>query len=223
VKICPIANDFKPRLYTYFDYIMPKLLSLITKHSLSFTAEALNRYAIFILHKKKKVLPKMFADNKRSRRLVPHQTDIDKFFRKLSELEVMAIFGGIIDYLNQKIIKEYLPGRTWIFAVDNTKYPYYGTRIDPKKHIKAKELPGTSVAWFFQEYMIHSQDINLITSIRSLTKGVYRSKDIPGEVSWMEFMGTRIKVVPADREFYRVRLIDDLRKQHDSIIIPAKR
>ncbi|MHA1821211.1 MAG: hypothetical protein ACTSU2_09355 [Promethearchaeota archaeon] len=63
----------------------------------------------------------------------------------------------------------------------------------------------------------------LITLVLSLIKGVYRSKDIPREVSSLKFMSARINLGLIDCEFYSARLIDDLRKQNGSIIILAKK
>lgn len=76
---------------------------MITKQSTTYAAEFLNR--MFTRHyiKSKQLYVKNYNDRKRKHRLVPHQTDVDKFFRLLSGSDVHFIFGNLLSYINQKI------------------------------------------------------------------------------------------------------------------------
>lgn len=130
-------------------------------------------------HKNRK--PQKFTDNLRERRYIPHQTEIDKYFRRLIEKEVKILFGSILDRINEYIYRYIAKDRSWTIIADNTKYPYYGT-IDSNKHMRAPYLPGTKYAWFFQGIFVISKDIHLFTDFHSLTKGVYRCKDIPDNI-----------------------------------------
>ncbi|WP_457557356.1 hypothetical protein [Candidatus Harpocratesius sp.] len=80
-----IAKIFKPRLYSYSDFILVKLYAMVTKQSTTYASEFLNHYFVRHYYRSKFFIIKEFRDGVRKRRLVPHQTDVDKFFRLLSE------------------------------------------------------------------------------------------------------------------------------------------
>ena len=67
-----------------------------------------------------------FADGKRMRRFVPHQTSIDAFFRKLKKEEVNTIFGNVLTEMIRHVKKKVFHSSSVRFIADNSKYPYYG-------------------------------------------------------------------------------------------------
>ena len=88
VKKTKIPQRFKPRLYSYSDFIIVKLASLILGYSVSYISEKLNAVAFSRLPNKKKLFIKIFIDRLCRGRLISYQTDMDKFFRRLTESEV---------------------------------------------------------------------------------------------------------------------------------------
>lgn len=167
-------------------------------------------------------LPKKYRDKRRSRRLVPHQTDVDLFFKAFSEQDVQILFGGLLNYITYKIVKEQCRGRKWLSMVDNTKYPYYGV-LNPLKHIGTKGLPGTKHAWMFQGVSLQSEDIHIYTQFYSLTLGIYRALMVPYSVDIQRALGVKTDTMVFDREFYRATLVSDLRKRKMKVLFPTKK
>lgn len=209
-------------LYSAFHFIFVKLYALSEGISMHKAANELNDYIIANSKDSDLRFGKPYADGKRARRFVPHQTDVDLFFRELSESDVKLLFGGLLDCYVHKIVKEQVPGRSWLSMVDNTKEPYYG-EPDPLKHIGADKLQGTKVAWFFQGISIHSQDIHLFTDFYSLTKGIYRAMDVPEAIAWQKWAKINPKGVVFDREFYRAKLVSELKSIGMPCLFPTKK
>jgi hypothetical protein len=222
VQLTEIGKRFKPRLYDHSDFIIPKLFAISKGWSIHDAAEHLNKRCKKDILRHRKIKPQKFTDNLRERRFIPHQTEIDKYFRRLTEKEVKTLFGSILDGINEYIYRHITKDRSWTVIADNTKYPYYGA-IDATKHMRAPYLPGTKHAWFFQGISVISKDIHLFTDFHSLTKGVYRCKDIPDSIRWLQFSGLNVRKLLVDREFYRAALVDDLRKIGVSTLMPTKK
>ncbi len=212
----------KRRFYKYeaADFILVKLYALISNVSTHDAAEELNmlrhQHSASNIDSKRK----LYADNIRKSRYIPHQTDVDKFIRNLSEKDIKILCRGLLDYLNQKIVKKIAPNRTWWSMADNTKYPYYGPK-NPIKHIKYHKFQGTSYGWFFQGISMVSKDIHLYTDIFSLSKGVYRCKDVPAAIKWQKQIICKSSGALFDREFYRAALVADLNLNGTKVIIPT--
>jgi len=222
VQLTEIGKRFKPRLYDHSDFIISKLFAISKGWSTHDAAEYLNKRCKSLLMQNKKFKTHLFRDNLRERRVIPHQTEIDKYFRRLSEKEVKNLFGSILDGINELIYRFIARDRSWTTIADNTKYPYYGT-TNATKHMKALHLPGTKYAWFFQGISVLSKNIHLYTDFHSLTKGVYRSKDISNSIKWLQFCRLKIRRILVDREFYRAALVDDLRKIGIKTLMPTKK
>lgn len=222
IKKTDLIRRFRPRIYEYGDYVAVKLYALTVDLSIYQASQYLNRIAADRFLEKYKIVPKEYQDGKRKRRFIPHQTDVDKFFNRLTEKEVKTIFGGLLDYFAQKIMKEKCQNRSWTCMVDNTKYAYYG-KLDPQKHIGCNKLPGTRVAWFYQGVSMQSEDVHLFLEFNSLTKGVYRALKIPDSIQWQQWQQTDIKGMLFDREFYRAALVADLHKLNMPVLFPTKK
>lgn len=222
VRVSGIGKRIKLRLYEHSDFIILKLFAISSGMSTHDASEYLNERCKNALIEAGKYKLQIFRDNKRKRRIIPHQTDIDKFFRCLSETEIKTLFKIILDEINAYICRFIARDRTWTAIADNTKYPYYGM-IDSNKHIKATYLPGTKHAWFFQGISVLSKNIHLYTDFHSLTKGVYRCMEVPSSIQWLKFCSLKIKKMLVDREFYRAALVDDLKKLNIRTLIPTKK
>src|SRR6056297_3210575 len=106
VRLTDLPNRFKPRLYEYSDYDLPKFYALASTLSLDAICEMLNDYYVKIYKKVHKKSPMRFADGKRMRRFVPHQTSVDGFFRKLTNKEVNTIFGNVLTEMIRHVKKK---------------------------------------------------------------------------------------------------------------------
>jgi len=185
-------------------------------------AELLNTYVIDQLPEDQKKRLHQYTDQKRTRRMIPHQTDVDQFFRRLTEQDVKILFGGLLDYIVQKIVQEQTPNRSWLSIVDNTKYAYYG-KINPVKHIGSNHLPGTKVAWMIQGISFHSSDIHLYTDFHTLSKGVYRALHVPDSIAWQQWLVPGVEHMVFDREFYRAALVAELHQLEVKCLFPTKK
>lgn len=217
-----IPQKFHPRLYSYADFIYVKLYAVINNRSVHWAAESLNRYLLRIHNRKFSLHSKRYSDKKRFRRLIPHQTDVDKFFRLFSENEVHYVFGNCLTALSDRIRKKALNGTKMKMMVDNTEYAYYGCP-QPPYDIGTNRKQGTKRCHLFQGLCLHGNGITLFTEFRALQKGQYRSKYIGIWTEWMKRLGFCGNAVLMDREFYRASLIKELKTRKIRVLIPAKK
>jgi hypothetical protein len=223
VKLLGIAKRFRPRLHSYADYVMVKLYALVREISLHVSAEGLNAFLVKHYQSKYHLAIKNFEDGKRHRRLVPHQTDVDKFFRLLSKKECQTLFGNINMAMCRKIAQYFGLSQRWRFLVDNTEYPYYGKTSTPYEQRTFKRHMGTKTVRMFQGHSVHSQNITLFTDFYLLQKGVGRWLSIPNSTDWLQYNDFRFNYGLMDREFYRVQLIKRLKDRMIPIIMPSKK
>ena len=102
-----VVNGFNPRLYTHFDYIMVKLYAIARGISTEIASESLNAYLMNHYKTKYHLNPKKYSDGFRKRRFIPHRTEVDKYFRRLSDKGILNLFGN----LNMEICRKIIPKR----------------------------------------------------------------------------------------------------------------
>jgi len=124
-----IALRFRPRRYRFSDFVAVRLYALLAGCSTHRAAETLNAAFSARLAAEGKFHRRTYRDGKRCHRVVSHQTDVDKLFRRLSERDARTIFGGVLDALVQEITARVGRRRSWKFIADNTKYPYLASGI----------------------------------------------------------------------------------------------
>lgn len=223
VKLLGVAKRFRPRLYTYSDFVMVKLYALARQISVHVAAEGLNAFLVKHYKTKFHLKPKRFADEIRNRRFVPHQTDVDKFFRRLSLKEIQNLFGNINMALCRNIAQYFGSSQKWRFLVDNTEYPYYGKTKTPYEQGTFKKHMGTRTIRLFQGHSTHCQNITLFTDFYLLQKGVGRWLSIPKSADWLNYNDFHFNYALMDREFYRVQLVKKLKNRLIPIIMPSKK
>lgn len=217
-----IALKFRPRLYSYADYVFVKLYALVSKQSTTAASESLKKYFSLQYRDKFHVHLKPFGDGKRHRRLVPHQTDVDKFFRRLSEKDVHFIFGNVLCALNRKIRDLTIGGSKMRLLVDNTEYPYYGIP-QPPFEMGTHKQKGTQKARMFQAMALQGCGVTLFSEFRLLRYKQYRAKHIGIASEWLKWQGFKLNYLLMDREFYRVSLVKELKTRGWGVIIPVKK
>jgi hypothetical protein len=198
------------------------LYAILKDISVTSAAQKLNRILTAKYQNKFYLKMKKFHDNVRSRRLIPHQTDVNKFFRLLSEKEMQFIFGNLLMALNSEIRQRIIGSGNMCFIADNTKYAYYG-KDRSAYELGTTHLPGTHFSHQFQAHAIHAAGSTLFTDFFLLQKGIYRAKPIPMSVEYLIHNGFRLTYSLFDREFYRAPLIKKLKNLHMPVITPAKK
>lgn len=222
IKYLNLDEIYKPKVHSHLIFLLVKLYAEVTDESIEQASQCLNDRCKQILNQSEDFKELIYKDGKRKRRYIPHQTEIDDYFSRLTERNVKMLFGGLLDRINQYIFKYIAKDRSWSGIVDNKKDPYYGN-MDPTKHIKSPHLPGTKVAWFFQGISVVSKNIHLYTDFDSITKGVYRCLKIPENVRWLQFIGESIERMLVDREFYRAAFVRDMRQIGVHVLMPTKK
>jgi hypothetical protein len=223
VQLLGIAKRFRPRLYSHADFIMVKLYAMVRQISVHVAAEGLNAYITEHYFTKYNLKPKTFCDKMRKRRFMPHQTDVDKYFRRFSEEEVQNLFGNINMALCRQIAQHFGELQQWRFLVDNTEYPYYGKTSTAYEQKTFKHHMGTKTIRLFQGHSVHCQNITLFTDFYLLQKGKCRWLSIPHSTDWLKWNEFNLKYGLMDREFYRTQLIKKLKDRKIPIIIPSKK
>ena len=223
VKSTGLASRFHPRLHSHSDFIMVKLYALLQQISVHVAAEGLNDHVSKFFEENYNLTAKEFSDNKRKRRFIPHQTEVDKYFRRFSEKEVQNLFGNINMALCRKIVKYYGTSQKWRFMVDNTEFPYYGETKTPYEQKTYKRHMGTKTIRLFQGHAVHCQNITLFTDFFLLQKGQCRWLSIPNSTEWLKWNNYNFSYGLMDREFYRVQLIKKLKDKSIPIIMPSKK
>jgi len=223
VKLLGVAERFRPRLYSHADFVMVKLYAITRQISVHVAAEGLNAYVTKYYKKKFRLTAKTFADHKRKRRFIPHQTEVDKYFRRFPEKEVQNLFGNVNMALCRKISQFFGTSQKWRFLVDNTEYPYYGDTITPYEQKSFKRHMGTKTVRLFQGHSVHCQNITLFTDFYLMQKGKCRWLSIPNSTDWLKWNNYNISYALMDREFYRVQLIKSLKDKKIPIIMPSKK
>ena len=106
--------------------------SEIIGRSIHDTNEMLNEYLL----RSKKGGRKSFADGRR-KRVIPHQTEVNKYLRKLRLNKARNILRTYLDSQLTETLKLLLISKKVNVIIDFTKHPYYGQRED-------KTIKGTN-------------------------------------------------------------------------------
>jgi len=223
VRLLGLAQRFRPRLYEHADFVMVKLYALVRQISVHVAAEGLNDYLVKHFEKEHHIFPKTFSDQKRRRRFVPHQTDVDKYFRRFTKTEVHNLFGNINMALCRKIAQFFSTSQKWRFLVDNTEFAYYGKTRTGFEQKTFKRHMGTKTIRLFQGHAVHCQNITLFTDFYLLQKGKGRWLSIPNSTEWLKWNEYNFSYGLMDREFYRVQLVKALKDKKIPIIMPSKK
>jgi len=213
---------FRPKLYAPVDYIIPVLYSMTAHISIHHACEELNELAITAAEETFNSNIKVYADGKRKRRLVPHQTSVNKFLAHFTEKTTKEFFGTLLTELNERIRKRVFKRNPVRFIADNTKYPYYG-KEKTDTEIKIPKLPGTSYGRMFQGHSIQASGIHLFVEFNEIRKGMYRSAPVVPSIEWLKFLGYEISYALLDREFYRATLCLDLKRTDTPFVMPSKK
>ncbi len=117
----------KPRNYKYndIDFLKVFFFSEIIGRSIHDTSEMLNEH----LMSGRRGRRKKFTDGRR-RRMVPHQTEVNKFLRRIGLQRARNILRECLDKQLKEALKLNLISQKVNVLIDFTEHPYYGKRED---------------------------------------------------------------------------------------------
>jgi len=117
----------KPKNYKYCDIDLLKVFffSEIIGRSIHDSSEMLNEHFL----NQKKGRRKIFTDGRR-RRLIPHQTEVNKYLRKIGLQKARNILRECLDGQLKEGLNLGLFSQKVNVLIDFTEHPYYGKRED---------------------------------------------------------------------------------------------
>ncbi len=208
----------KPRnwKYTDIDFLKVFFFSEIMGRSIHDTSELLNEH--FLDHKRGR--RKIFTDG-RKRRMIPHQTEVNKYLRKIGLQRARNILRECLDIQLLEALDLNLISKKVNVLIDFTEHPYYGKRDD--KMIKGtNRQKGTLKMRHYLGFSILSREIHLFAGLEQVATGQSKIPIILKFIDHLLKLGFELKYVLMDREFYRAELIDDIKRKGGHALIPAK-
>ena len=203
--------------YKDSDFLKVFFFSEIMGRSIHDASEMLNEYNLS--HKRGR--RKIFADG-RKKRLIPHQTEVNKYLRKIGLVKARNILRECLDGQLIKALDQNLISRKVNVLIDFTEHSYYGKRED--KMIKGtNRAKGTLKMRHYLGFSILSRETHLYAGLEQVATG--QSK-IPIIIKFLDHLleiGFELNYVLMDREFYRAELLDEIKGMGGETIIPAKK
>lgn len=202
--------------YEADDFLRVFFYSEITGRSIKSASERLNRFYL----QKKRGKRKYYADG-RKKRAVPHQTDVNRFLRRIGLKKARNILRECLFWQLKEALELNLISRKVNVLIDFTEHPYYGKRDD--KMIKGtNRQKGTKKMRHYLGFSILSRGIQLYAGLEQVANG--QSK-IPIIITFLDSvldLGFELNFVIMDREFYRAELLDEIKGMKGNVLIPAK-
>ncbi len=202
--------------YDAEDFLRVFFYSEMTGRSIDSASERLNKH--FLNQKKGK--QKKYADG-RSKREVPHQTEVNKLLRCIGLEKAKSILRACLDHQLIEALKLKLISRKVNVLIDFTEHSYYGKRDD--KMIKGTNRgKGTKKMRHYLGFSILSRGIHLFAGLEQVAKG--QSK-IPIILKFLEHLiklGFELNFVMIDREFYQAELLKEIKSLKGEVLIPSK-
>jgi len=202
--------------YEDIDFLKVFFYSEIIGRSIHDTSEMLNAY--YLSHKKGR--RKIFADG-RKKRLIPHQTEVNKYLRHISLRKARNILRECLDEQLTEALNLNLISKKVNVLIDFTEHPYYGKRDD--KMIKGtSRQKGTKKMRHYLGFSILSRETHLYAGLEHVATGQSKIPIIIKSLYHLLDLGFELKYVLMDREFYRAVLINKIKEMGGDVLIPAK-
>jgi hypothetical protein len=202
--------------YDTVDFLRVFFYSEITGRSIRSASERLNRY--FLCKKKGK---RRIYTNGHKKREIPHQTDVNKFLRKIGLQQARNILRECLFWQLKEALEMNLISQKVNILIDFTEHAYYGKRDD--NMIKGtNRQKGTKKMRHYLGFSILSRDVQLFAGLEQVANG--QSK-IPIIIKFLDSvldLGFELNYVIMDREFYRAELLDEIKGMKGNVLIPAK-
>jgi len=202
--------------YDDIDFLKVFFFSEIIGRSIHDTSEMLNEHFL----RSKRGRRKRFTDGRR-RRMIPHQTEVNKYLRRIGLQRARNILRECLDTQLTEALALNLISKKVNVLIDFTEHPYYGKRDD--KMIKGtNRQKGTKKMRHYLGFSILSRNIHLYAGLEQVATGHSKIPIIIKFLDHLLNLGFELKYVLMDREFYRVELLDDIKRKGGNVLIPAK-
>ncbi len=202
--------------YGKIDFFRVFFLSEIIGRSVHETSELLNEYYL----SKKKGRRKTFTDG-RKKREVPHQTEVNKFLRKISLKRARNILRECLDYQLKEALKLKIISNKVNVLIDFTEHAYYGKR-DDKMINGTNRQKGTKKMRNYLGFSILSKGTVLFVGLEHVARGQFKIPIIINHLEHLLNIGFQLNFVIMDREFYRAEILDEVKGMKGNVLIPAK-
>jgi len=202
--------------YKEQDFLKVFFFSEIIGRSIHDTSEMFNEYLL----KSKKGRRKSFADGRR-KRIIPHQTEVNKYLRKIGLNKARSILRICLDSQLMGALSFELISKKVNVIIDFTEHPYYGKREDLM--IKGtNRQKGTKKMRHYLGFSILSKNVHLYAGLEHVAKGQSKIPLILEFLDYLVNLGFRLKYVLMDREFYRAVLLHEIKARNGNVLIPTK-
>jgi len=199
------------------DFLKVFFFSEILGRSIYDCSELLNEYFL----SKKRGRPKIFADGRR-KRIIPHQTDVNKYLRMIGFRKAQKILANCLDGQLFAALKQGLISERVNVLIDFTEHAYYGRRED--NLIKGtNRQKGTLKMRHYLGFSILSRETHLYAGLYQVASGQSKIPIILKFLEHLLILGFKLNKVLMDREFYRAELLDKIKGMGGEVIIPAKK
>ena len=146
--------------YEEEDFLKVFFFSEILGRSIHDSSELLNDY----LQSKQRGRPKIFSDGRR-KRLAPHQTEVNKYLRKIGFKKAQKVLRECLDEQLLDALKQGLISEKVNVLIDFTEHSYYGKRVDSmsKEQIGQRAQRKCAITLAFRYFLvmsIYTQDWN---------------------------------------------------------------
>ncbi len=208
----------KPKNMKYddIDFLKVFFFSEIIGRSIHDTSELLNEHSLSSQRGRRKI----FADG-RKKRMVPHQTQVNKYLCRFSLDRARNILRECLDeQLKEALVQNIISSKVNVI-IDFTEHPYYGKRED--KMIKGtNRQKGTKKMRHYLGFSILSCETHLYAGLEQVAAGQSKIPIIIKFLDHLLDLGFELKYVLMDREFYRAELLDEIKGMGGNALIPAK-
>ncbi len=198
------------------DFLKVFFFSEIIGRSIYDTSEMLNEY--LLSHKKGR--RKLFADGRR-KRIIPHQTEVNKYLRKIGLERARNILREALDAQILEALEVGNISKKINVLIDFTEHPYYGKRDD--KMIKGtNRQKSTKKMRHYLGFSLLSRETHLYAGLEQVATGQSKIPIIIDFLDHLLELGFELNYVLMDREFYRVELLDEIKGMGGNVLIPTK-
>ena len=206
----------KTARYEDRDFLTVFFFSEILGRSIHDTSEMLNEHLL----KSKKGRRKSFADG-RKRRIIPHQTEVNKYLRRIGLNKARSILRICLGSQLTEALRLGLISKKVNVIIDFTEHPYYGQRED--KMIKGtNRQKGTKKMRHYLGFSILSKNVHLYAGLEHVANGQSKIPIILEFLDHLLVLGFELRYVLMDREFYRAVLLHEIKVRNGNVLIPTK-
>ena len=202
--------------YNDIDFLKVFFFSEIIGRSIHDTSELLNEHYLSSQRGRRKI----FMDG-RKKRMVPHQTQVNKYLCRFSLERARNILRECLDEQLKEALDQNIISSKINVMIDFTEHPYYGRRED--RMIKGtNRQKGTKKMRHYLGFSILSCETHLYAGLEQVATGQSKIPIIIKFLDHLLDLGFELKYVLMDREFYRAELLDEIKGMGGNALIPAK-